>query len=268
MVSDLFRYRRYIFQNAMRDIRHRYAGTGLGLFWHVISPFLQILIYWLVFASIMKVPDGKDGQHHSFAIYLCAGMLPWVSFSEAISRGTGSFQENASYLKRLPIPGHIFVATAAATATLQLGISLLILIIFSLSLGLQPTWTWALLPVVCALLQVMGFGIGLILATLNIFFRDVAQFLIVFLMIWMWSIPLVYPDPILYPDDMPVPGAFRRLLPWNPPYPFFRSIHDLFLRGVLPPAWVWPVMLMWIVLFVSVGLLMFRGLQSEVRDVL
>lgn len=201
-------------------------------------------------------------MHYSFAIYLCAGMLPWVSFSEAISRGTGSFQENAAYLKRLPIPGHIFVATAAATATMQLGISLLILAAFAMSLGLHPMWTWALLPVVCVLLQMMGFGIGLILGTLNIFFRDVAQFLVIFLMIWMWSVPIVYPE------DMPLPAAFRQLLPLNPPYPFFRAIHQVFLEGTVPPAWAWGAMAGWIVFFVGAGLLMFNGLQSEVRDVL
>ncbi len=261
MLTDLFRYRSYIFQNAVRDIRHRYAGTGLGLFWHIIAPFMQIFIYWIVFSHIMPVPAGKDGAQYYIVIYLCCGVLPWVSFSEAISRGTASFQENASYLKRLPIPGHIFVATAAVTATMQLGISLVILIAFSLSLGLHAAWTWTLLPLICLMLQIVAFGIGLILGTLNVFFRDVAQFLIVFLMIWMWSTPIVYMESILG-------RHVQRCLPLNPAYPFFRAIHNVFLDGTLPPVWVWPAMVGWIVLFVTLGLLMFRGLQSEVRDVL
>jgi lipopolysaccharide transport system permease protein len=262
MLADLFQYRRYIRQNAVRDIRHRYAGTGLGFFWHVISPFMQILIYWIVFSRIMPVSIPEmDGVPGAYAVYLSSMLLPWVSFSDALSRGTGSFLENAAYLKRLPIPGHIFVATSVATATIQLGISLVILIIFSMALGWHPGWTWLLLPVVCVMLQVMGFGIGLLLGTLNVFFRDVAQFLTVFVQIWMWSVPIVYTETIL-------PKAYRAILPFNPPYVFFLTIRDVFVQKILPPAWVWPAMAGWIVLFVAIGLFVFRGLRAEVRDVL
>jgi ABC-type polysaccharide/polyol phosphate export permease len=262
MLLDIVHYRRYIHQNAVRDIRHRYAGTGLGLFWHVISPFMQILIYWVVFSSIMPVAiPGMEHVRGAYAVYLSSMLLPWVAFGDALSRGTGSFQENAAYLKRLPLPGHIFVATSVATATLQLGINLAILVVFSLALGWQPAWTWLLLPVICLLLEAMAFGMALILGTLNLFFRDVAQLLIVFLQIWMWSVPIVYTESIL-------PKVIKPLLPYNPPYVFFLAIRNAFFLKILPPPWVWPVMLGWVALFLTVGFLVHWGLRSEVRDVL
>ena len=135
---------------------------------------MQIVIYGVVFSSIM--PATMPGMEHvrgAYAVYLSSMLLPWVAFGDALSRGTGSFQENAAYLKRLPIPGPIFVATSVTTATLQLGINLVILVTFPLVLGWQPSWTWLLLPVVCVMLQMMAFGIALMLGTLNLFFRDV-----------------------------------------------------------------------------------------------
>jgi lipopolysaccharide transport system permease protein len=261
MLSDIFQYRRYIQQNAVREIKHRYAGTGLGLVWHVISPIMQIVIYWLVFSNLMPVTMPDNTVRGAYAVYLSAMLLPWVAFADALQRGTGSFQENAAYLKRLPIPGHVFVATSVATASIQMSISVGILVVFALAMGWHPAWTWLLLPVVCALLQMMGFGIGLLLGTLNMFFRDVAQFLIVFLQLWMWSVPIVYLESIL-------PKGLRAILPFNPPYAFFLAIRDVFFYEILPPAWVWPAMAGWIVLFVGIGLLTFRALQAEVRDVL
>jgi lipopolysaccharide transport system permease protein len=257
-VTELIQYRRYILKNAWRDMRHRFAGTGLGLFWHVISPLLQILVYYYVFSHIFqKVGFDLPGVKAPFAVYLCSGMLPWVSFTEAVVRGTGAFQENAAYLKKLPIPGPVFVATAAATATLQLSVSLAILILFSVSMGLHPTWMWLLLPVICALWQFLGFGIGLLLGTLNVFFRDVFQMLVVLLQIWMWSVPIVYLE-----------DEFR---PWwvlNPPYAYLHSVREVFLYGRLPELWLWGVMVGWAVVFVAAGMLVYRALRAELRDVL
>ena len=73
--------------------------------------------------------------------------------------------------------------------------------------------------------------------------------------------------PIVYPESI-LPAVLRPLLPYNPPYVFFLAIRDVFFLKVLPPEWVWLVMVGWIVFFVGIGLLTFRGLRAEVRDVL
>jgi lipopolysaccharide transport system permease protein len=259
MLSDLLPYHRYIRQNALRDIQHRYAGTGLGLFWHVISPVLQISVYYYVFTQKMHIDYPLPGvfPKFSFAVYLCSGMLPWISFTEAVVRGTGTFQENATYLKKLPIPGPVFVAKTAAAATIQLAISVSVLVVLCMAVGLRPMWTWCLLPVICILWQTMGFGLGLLLGTLNVFFRDVLQVLIVTLQMWMWTLPIVYPD-----------GDVQALALLNPPYAFVMAIRAVFLHGVLPATSVWSAMVAWTVVLVTAGMLVYRALQAELRDVL
>ena len=103
MIVNLWRYRGFIARNALSDMRHRYAGSAAGVAWNVINPLAQIVIYSVVFSQIMAVrmPDGRTGT--AFALYLCAGLLPWAAFSECILRGTNAFIENAPYLKKLPI---------------------------------------------------------------------------------------------------------------------------------------------------------------------
>jgi ABC-type polysaccharide/polyol phosphate export permease len=258
MLNDVLPYHRYIRQNAVRDIRHRYAGTGLGWFWHVVSPVMQIAIYYYVFSKKMHIVFDLPGvENGAFALYLCAGMLPWVSFAEAVIRGTGAFQENASYLKKLPIPGPVFVATTAMTATIQLTITLTLLFLLAIVLGLKPMLTWLLVPVVCVMWQIMGFGLGLLFGTLNVFFRDIIQMLIVFVQIWMWSVPVVYLE-----------SDFQIWAVVNPPFAFVHSLHELFLWGRLPSAPVWVAMIIWPTIAATAGLFAYRRLQGELRDVL
>ncbi len=103
-------YRLFIWRSAISDLRYRYAGSAMGIFWNVLIPLLQILILTVVFSQIMAVRLPGAGSTEVFAIYLCSGLLPWLGFSECVSRGTQSFLENATYLKKLPIPEQIFVA--------------------------------------------------------------------------------------------------------------------------------------------------------------
>ncbi len=192
MIVNLWRYRGFIVRNAMSDMRHRYAGSAAGVAWNVINPLAQIVIYSLVFSQIMvvRMPDGRTGA--AFALYLCAGLLPWAAFSECILRGTNAFIENAPYLKKLPIPEQVFVAQNAVSATLFLGISMALLALVIIASGSSPSVAWLGVPLVLLLFQGFGFGLGLIFSTLNVFLRDIGQVLTIALQLWMWLTPIVY----------------------------------------------------------------------------
>jgi len=262
MIS-LYRYRRYILANALSDIRHRYTGTGLGVFWNVINPLAQIAVYAIVFSQVMRARlPGGDASPYRWVLYLCCGLLPWVSFQECVMRGINSFLENATYLKKLPIPEQVFVARSAAAATMSLIITLLLLLSFA-AVTQRPhwQWTWLAVPLVCIVWQAMGFGLGLLLGTINVFIRDVGPIVAVVFQIWMWTVPIIYLEDTL-------PPMFRQIILFNPPYPFVRALHDLMIYSALPPAWVWAAMLGWMVLFVVAGALVLNALRGEIRDVL
>ena len=133
-VLVFWNYRLFIWRSAMSDLRHRYAGSTMGVFWNVLIPLAQILIYTLVFSQIMKIRLPGAGSTVVFAIYLCSGLLPWLGFSECVSRGTQSFLENAHYLKKLPIPEQVFAAQNAVGGTLNIGISMSLLFVLTVVL--------------------------------------------------------------------------------------------------------------------------------------
>jgi lipopolysaccharide transport system permease protein len=259
----LWEHRGFIWNSAVADLRHRYAGSALGMFWNVLTPLAMMVMYTLIFSSIFSSRLNADRGQGAvpFALYLSAGFLPWAAFADGIMRGAQALLANATYLKKLPVPEHVFSAQAATSATFGMLIAVGLVVCLALALGQRPHWTWLLLPLVTIAWQFFGFGLGMFLGTLNTFFRDVGQILGVVLQLWMWSLPVVYPEDAL-------PAAYRATLVFNPAYPFLSALRSSLLDGVPPAAWTWLAMLGWDVLAALAGYALLHRFRSELRDVL
>ncbi len=261
-MGSLWQYRRFIWATAVSDLRHRYAGSGLGVFWNVVQPLAMLVILTFVFTNVLAPRFGTATLAAGlFPFYLGSGFLLWAAFADCVTRGAQAFVTNAEYLKKMPIPEHVFVAQTAVSSTLGMLIAVALLLGLTLLFGLPAHWTWLLLPLVAVLWQGFGFGLGLALSTLNAFFRDVGQIVGVVLQIWMWSLPIVYFEDVL-------PDAYRSVLPYNPAYPFLRAIRDVYLYAELPPAWIWVTMLGWVLAATALGYALLASLRAEIRDVL
>ncbi len=260
-VHVFWQYRVFIWRSAISDLRDRYAGSAIGIFWNVLMPLLQILILTVVFSQIMEVRLPRAGGPSAFAIYLCSGLLPWLGFSECVSRGTQSFLENAIYLKKLPIPEQIFVAQNTVGSTLSVGISMSLLLPLTIALQGEITWAWLVVPAVILLFQSLAFGLGMMLGALNVFFRDIGQGMGIVLQMWMWLTPIVYLKEIL-------PAVFQRLLIFNPAFPFIDSLQGIVVRGLWPAPWHWGLMTFWALTAPLAGHIILKKLKPEIRDVI
>jgi ABC-type polysaccharide/polyol phosphate export permease len=260
-MNALWLHRRLIWETAVGDLRYRYAGSALGVFWNVLTPLVMLTLYALIFTHLLAPGVSRAAGAGAFVLYLASGFLPWGAFADCIIRGTNSLVANATYLKKLPVPEQVFVAQAAVTATLGMLIALALIGIAAPILGEPPDWTWLFLPFVAILWQTFGFGVGLVLGTLNVFFRDTAQVVGVALQIWMWSLPIVYLEEFL-------PDAYRNLLVLNPAYPFVKALREIFLNSQPPEPWLWGAMVLWPLVAGCVGLLVLGALRAEIRDVI
>lgn len=260
-VLPLYTYRRFIWQRSLLDLRVRYASTGLGIVWNLLNPLLMIATYAFVFTAILpqRYPTGDV----PYAIFLCSGLIPWTTFSDCVSRGAGCFRINAPYLSKLAIPEQVFVAETALTATLNLIIGFGLLIVISLIFGHTPSPAWLLLPIPLVMLQAMGFGIGLAVGTINVFFRDLEQIIPLALRLGMWLAPVIFPL-----ANVPEKFGIRQIMMFHPATPALDSIHRLFLDGEIPePIW-WVGMVAWVVVALGAGFVVLKLLRREIRDVL
>jgi ABC-type polysaccharide/polyol phosphate export permease len=261
LLQPLYKYRQFIWRHAFTDVRHRYAGTGMGLVWNVLHPLSMIAIYSIVFTTLYdRALAGVTGKF-AYTLYLCAGFFPWMAFSECISRGCMVFSANSAYLKKLPVPEQVFVAQTASAATLGLAMNFVLLLIVSLAVGLPPNWHWLLLPLPLLLLQTAGFGLGMICGTLNVFFPDTAQIVTVVLQLLFWMSPIVYMRDQVNDRLWPVVAS-------HPVTPAIKCVRDLFLYGQMPPNWVWPAMAAWAIGSSLVGYFLLQALRPDIRDLL
>ena len=259
MLSSLWAYRGYVVGWIARDFQSRYLGSVLGPVWTLLGPAAQIAIYMIVFSQIMRgrLPGIDDTL--AFGIFLCIGIIGWQSFLESLTKFQTVFFDNAALIKKLNFPRTIIPVTVLISSCINFLLMLIVFTIFLVIADRFPGWSYLLIFPVALFLQMFAIGFGLFLGVLNIFFRDVSQFVAVLVTFWFWATPIVYPVTIL-------PETIQNVVSLNPVYVAFRTLQQIVLGAPLPPlsSWVGPVVLT--VVFLIVSYVMFRKLTPQILD--
>ncbi len=256
----MIRYRFLLRELVLRDLKVRYAGSLLGFLWAFVHPLWQLLIYSAVFSAILRVPLVGEGTR-SFPVFLFAGLLMWMSFSEGLSRGTTTIVESANLVKKLRFPSAILVLAVTLSALLHAAIAIGVFLVLRLFVG---GVTWSELPafLLGMILQfVLTVGLSLLLSAFYVYVRDIQQGLQIILSAVFYLTPIVYPGAL-------VPEKYRWVIALNP----LSTVVDLyraFLVNSKPPS-VTAVLFLatYAVLALIGGLFVFRRLSGKFADVL
>jgi len=188
-LRDVFRQREMLGMLIRRDLKARYKDSALGFVWTLVRPLTQLLIYYFVMGQILGAAKGID----NFAIYVFTGLSAYTLFSEIVAGSTNSIVGNSGLIKKVYVPREVFPLASVGAALVNYVIQFAILIAATLVIGVFP-WHEGLIYLIPSLLVILVYGaaIGLVLAALNVYLRDV-QFLIdVGLMVLLWASPIVY----------------------------------------------------------------------------
>lgn len=166
--SDLWRYRELFFFLSWRDILVRYKQTVIGVLWALIRPVLTIAIFTVLFGKVAKLPSGGL----PYAVFVCAGALPWQFFATAMSEASNSLVTNANMISKIYFPRLIVPSSAVIVAFADLLISLVILAALMVWYHVIPTWRLLALPLFTMLGLGAALGIGFWLSALNVKYRD------------------------------------------------------------------------------------------------
>jgi lipopolysaccharide transport system permease protein len=188
-----------------RDFQGRYAGSLLSFLWSFVQPLWLLALYTFVFSTVMQLRlDRYDVGTSSFGIFLFCGLLPWTAIHEGVLRSTTAITDNSELVKKLRFPSEILVLSIVLGALLHEAVAAGVFIAVLLVVG---ELSWASLPwlALAVPLQVaLTLGLGLVLASSHVFFRDTVQALGMLLVGWFFLTPIVYPLGAV-PD---------RLVPW------------------------------------------------------
>ena len=223
-VRRFFEVKDLLKEFVVRDLRTRYAGSAMGLFWSIVHPIMSLIIYTFLFSVILKVKLGDQPGITNFALYLFCGMIPWTAFQETVLRSTTSIVDHGNLIKNLVFPAKTLPLYIACSSLITGLISATILIvgIFFILNFVSPYIL--LLPIVLLFQLLFALGLSFMMAALHVFFRDTIQVVGVSLTVWMFLTPIFYPENL-------VPERFKFVYLLNPMTHLVHIYRDIFLKA-------------------------------------
>lgn len=230
MLSVVLENRYLLYELMWRDVRSRYVGSIIGLFWSILNPLMQLVLYTAVFSVILEVRLGEELSAANFAEFLFCALLPWIAFQESVTRSARCFIEQSNLIQKVRFPLEVIPLSLVLSAFFH---QLLGTLIFLCVLIYDQALHIELLPLAIILFFfqiLMMLGTSLIVACINVFFRDTAQMLGVLFMLLFWMTPIVYPR-------TRAPAAFQLLLDLNPLTHMVDGFRFAFLGSPDPALW-------------------------------
>lgn len=261
MLRGLWAYRGFVLGSVKREFQAKYSNAMLGALWSLLSPLAMIVVYTVIFSEVMhnKLPGADADARFAYSIYLCAGILTWGLFAEIVARAQTMFIEQANLIKKVSFPRICLPFIVVLNALVNFGIIFGLFVAFLLATGSFPGPVFFAIAPVLLVQLLLALGIGMIAGVLNVFFRDVGQFVTIAMQFWFWFTPVVYPAAIL-------PPGVRDLLGWNPMARVIQAYQDVLVKGAAPDwGGLLPVLLL-ALLLCALGLRLFRRRAGEMVD--
>jgi lipopolysaccharide transport system permease protein len=211
-----------------REVRQRYKGSALGLAWTLINPLLVVAAYSLVFKFLFGSPIPN------YALFLFVGLMVWTIFYGGITVAAQSLVANAALVTKVRFPREILPLASMTANGVIAGAMLVIAIPLCIWLGPGLTLPLVALPAFLVLTLVATAGVGLMLSSLNVYFRDVEHILTAIGVPWFFLTPIFYSYSTL-PPAAAQHQTLVDILHWgNPVSPFVIAIQDTLFFGTWP----------------------------------
>ena len=217
---EIFKHRKIIYSTTLHDLKSKNAGSMLGYFWLILYPVLFLGMYAFVYLMIFKIRLNIMSPYEYVLLIFC-GLIPFLSFAEALSRGVGAVTSNSNLIKNTLFPIEFVPVNIVLSSQVLLivGFSILTIVMIYLNkIGLN----YIFLVYVFILQLLFTIGLVWILSAINVFFKDLGQIIgIIVLMLMMIS-------PIAYTQDM-IPESMRAFLYINPLYYMITLYQKIFM---------------------------------------
>ncbi len=252
--------KRVTFNLAKNDFKVKYVGSYLGIFWAFINPLVTIVLYWIVFQFAFHNGD-VDG--HPFVLWLIAGMIPWFFIQDALTNGTMALIEYSYLVKKVLFKISILPAVKVFSAYLIHAAFMVILFITYIALGHFPNLYWLQLIYYSGCSIVMTMALAYATSAIQLFVRDLSQFVGVILQILMWATPIMWNPAI-------VPAGKMWIFKLNPAYYIITGYRDSLLYHINAFARIGNMLYFWcfVIILLVVSSSLFKKLQPHFADVL
>ena len=249
-IENFKEYKPLLFELVSRDLKTKYRRSVLGVLWTVLNPLGMMLVMTVVFSTVFRQ------NIENFPVYLMCGQLVFNFFNEASNMAMTSILGNASLIKKVYVPKYLFPLSRVCSSLVNMLTSFIALIIVIIVTRTPVTWTiiTAVFPVLYV--SMFAFGVGLVLATAVVTFRDLQHLYGVVITAWLYLTPIFYPISML-------PESIGRLIKLNPITSFVELLRYAVLYDSLAPLKYHAYSIAWCVLVVGFGLYIFNKKQDN-----
>src|SRR5215475_403737 len=204
-ITEIWRSREILYFLAWRDVKVRYKQAALGIAWAVLQPLFTMITFALVFGRLARIPSNGV----PYPLFSYSALVLWTYFAIPLSQVSNSLVANASLMTKIYFPRVLLPAAGAVAGLLDLAVSSLLLVAMLVYYHVSPRWTMLLTPLFVAQTVLLVMGIGMLLAALNVRFRDIKYTIPFLTQLGLFVTPIIYPVTFL-------PAKYQGLLALNP----------------------------------------------------
>lgn len=254
--KELAEYRDLFFFLVLRDIKVLYAQTVLGFTWAILNPFIQIVIFTIIFGKVAKI--STDGI--PYALFSTVAIIPWTYMSNAMSAASTSLVSGQAMLGKIYFPRIIFPITPILAKLVDFLVSIFLIVGAMIYYGVIPGWNMLYLPLFVLMMIAVPLGISLWLAALAIRYRDVKFAMPFVIRMLIYSAPIVY-------TATDIPETWRLIYSLNPIVGVIEGFRACLLGTDIPWVFILPGLVSSVFLVLG-GLLYFHRMEKVFVDVI
>jgi len=238
-----------------KEVTVRYKNSYLGFLWSLLNPLASALVLNLVFGVILNF--GSE----NYLIVLLSGLFPWQWFSNSVGQSPFSFLANVTLVKQIQFPRLLIPLVTVLSDGVHFIISIPVFVMFLYMYNLSPTWIWVYgIPLLMFISILTIYGVCLFVATINMFFRDLGNLVIILLNL------LFYATPIMYSIDK-MPENFRDFLVFNPISPLFISWRNILFLNKIDMQSIY-MSLLYACVFIVIGFFVYHIFNKRFAEVM
>lgn len=260
--KDCWSNRLLLKQLVLREVYGRYQGTHLDFLWVILEPLLMLAVYTFVFRVIFNRHwYSEDESTLEFSVILFSGLLIFNLFRETINGAPRLILRNTNYVKKIVFPLEVLPLVSVLSGLYHLVINFIILIVMYVILYGMPHLVVLYVPLIIFPYVLILLGASLFLASIGVFFRDIAQ------IIGMVVMATLFLSAIFYPIES-VPEKYQLWFHLNPVAFTAEQFREIIIWG-RPPQWFWLIIYYPVSIMISwIGLVWFQKTRRGFADVL
>jgi lipopolysaccharide transport system permease protein len=248
-LNDFNKYKSLLSELVRKDIKIKYRNSVLGVLWSFLDPLFRMIVLTVIFSTLFN-------RLEHYPVYYLSGQLIYSLFVGASTFAMKSMVSSSNIWKSVYVPKYLYALSAVLSNFVTYLLSLVVLFSIMLVTGVDFTIYIIFISLPLLILLVMAFGVGLILGTINIFFRDVEHLYNVITLMLMYALPLFYPAEI-------IPPHYKFIQTYNPIFYVVKCSRDCFLYGRLYSVQDVLIPAIAAIIFLVLGIYLLRKYQDK-----